>query len=198
MHSLSCRAAGTLCCTGTAIHPGRRPRFLSYSVFPPSVVSAHPNVPPLQTAALTDSACPSSPWQRGRDRQSVTDCLCTWQSRRVQLEWNYCLLCSVCNGTSVARFPIHTPSGFPPLQQLSAPKQYPLWHYLKKVSFSAVALFLPFPVLCLSLFLPPHILWKGQGEAFVSTAAKCTCAGCSVWVACCSSLHGVLFRILHL
>lgn len=77
MHSLSHRAVGPPC-TGMAVHTGRRPRFLSCSqVFPPSVMSAHPNVPHLQTAALTDSACLSSPWQRGRDRQSVTDSLRT-------------------------------------------------------------------------------------------------------------------------
>lgn len=130
-------------------------------------MSAHPNVPPLRTAALTDSACPSSPWQRRRDRQSVTDSLRTWQSRRVQLEWNYCLLCSVCNGTSAARFPIHTPSGFPSLQQLSQLLNCIPYDILikKNKSFSAVALFFPFPLLCLFLFLPPHILWNGQGEA---------------------------------
>lgn len=54
-----------------------------------------------------------------RQTQSVTDSLPTWQSRRVQLECSYCFLCSVCNGISVARFPIHAPSGLPSLQQLS-------------------------------------------------------------------------------
>lgn len=137
-------------------------------------MSAHPNVPPVQTAALTDPACSSSPWQRGRDRQSVSDSLCTWPSRGVQLEWNYCLLCSLCNGSSAASFPIHTPSGFLSPQQLSQLLNSIPYDIIKKkkISFSAVALFLPSPLLCLFLFLPPHILCKGQGEAFVSAAAR--------------------------
>lgn len=80
------------------------------SVFPLTVMPAHPTIPPLQTAAVIDCACNSSWQQRGRDKQSVTDSLPTWQSRRVWLEWNYCLHCSVCNGTGAVRFPTDTAS----------------------------------------------------------------------------------------
>lgn len=155
----------------------------------------------------------SAPPHHGKGEE--TDTICHWQlayvtkqtgTARVQLlfpllcvQWDQC---SQVSYTCTFRFAF-------PTAIVPAPKQYPLWHSLKeKKSFSAVALFLPFPLLCLFLFLPPHILWKGQGEAFVSIAAKCMCAAFSVWVACwpdrqvrshcCSSLHGMLFWILHL
>lgn len=124
---------------------------------------------PSSPSSCTDRLCLSLlTAAKGQRSQPVTDSLSTWQSRQIQLEWNYCLHCSVCNRTSVARFPIDNIFLFPfPMAIVPAPNKYPSWHPLekqKKKSFSAAALFLPFPPLCLFPFLLPHILWDGQGQ----------------------------------
>lgn len=62
---------------GMGVHPTEKINIDYPQFFPTSVMPAHPTVPPLQTAALIDSAYPSSLQQRGRDRQSVTDSLST-------------------------------------------------------------------------------------------------------------------------
>lgn len=183
MHSLSCRVAGTPCCRHGYTPRQKTKISLLLSIFPPSVMSAHPNVPPVQTAALTDSACPSSPWQRGRDRQSVSDSLCTWPSRGVQLEWNHCLLCSVCNGSSAASFPIHTPSGFPSPQQLSQLLNSIPYDIILKIILFCSSSFLP---LSSALSFPlPSSTHPLQGTRGSFCFYCCMCAGCSVWVACC-------------
>lgn len=115
MCRLSCETIFPTVSAGRGIDPGIKlteTSLLPY-FFLPSVMLAHPNVPPLQAAAVIDSACPSSPREWGRDRQSVSVSLSTWQSRWVQPRWNNCLHCFVCIRTKAARFPIGTPSCSP-------------------------------------------------------------------------------------
>lgn len=155
--------------------------------FSPFCDACPPNCP-SSPSSCTDRLCLSLlTAAKGQRSQPVTDSLSTWQSRQIQLEWNYCLHCSVCNRTSVARFPIDTSSCSPSLWQLSQlqtsiPHDI-LWKNKKKV----LLCWSSFPPLSpsLSLPLPPstHPLRRTRA-AFVSAGAQCTGAGCSVWVDC--------------
>lgn len=201
MCRLSCETIFPTVSAGRGIDPGIKlteTSLLPY-FFLPSVTLAHPNVPPLQAAAVIDSACPSSPRERGRDRQSVSVSLSTWQSRRVQPRWNNCLHCFVCIRTKAARFPIGTPSCSPSRWQPSQLLLVTYFYYFFLFSFSAVAPFLPSPPL--SLPLPPsmHPLRRTRGSfCFWLLSFSRLLAGHAVSSRCSSSLQEALFSIFFL
>lgn len=151
--------------------------------FSPFCDACPPNCP-SSPSSCTDRLCLSLlTAAKGQRSQPVTDSLSTWQSPQIQLEWNYCLHRSVCNRTSVARFPIDTSSCSPSLWQLSQ-LQISIPHDIlwknKKKSPSLLELFSsPFP---LSVSSPSS--FHTSSETDKGSFCFCWCSVHRCWLLC--------------